>query len=300
MSDSLTLLLLSDIHCSGARRFTFGRMIGESRTAAELRDPLTALLDSFKGKADFVFIAGDTTDHGLEQEYDGFLSIISGYDPAWFCIVPGNHDISNVNSPNLREITVPRFKSRMRALLPPGELDSDEYFPWVRDLGRGFAALGLDSTLERTAAGRIGPRQLERVRGFLQGDGFRNHHKIILLHHDVTGDADYFSGFEIPYGNGLADREEFLALLAEHARHHRGPGVTVIAGHTHHKRLDTHTVPGVNFVNTPSFGSRFEHDFSAIEIASDGRVRDLFPDAAPRRVRLFKTLGRFFVPRMKT
>ena len=297
---SLKLLLLSDIHCVGQRRFAFSRINGEAKSAEQIQSDLTAILDHFLDDADYVLMAGDFTDNSRPDQYEAVLQIMNRYAPGWFCVIPGNHDTANFNTAESWETRMKRFKTYLGAYLPggPERVASRECFPYVRDLGRGFALIGLDSTLERTALGRLGPRQLKYLENFLNGPEFSEHHKIILIHHDVTGDTKMFNGFEIFYGNILTDLDDFLDILKSYTRKSGARRLTIVNGHTHLKNIDNKTIPGVTAFTIPSFGSHFEEDFIAVELFNDGSFREIKTYNPKVRSRPLKKLGKIFFPKI--
>ena len=302
----LKLLVISDIHCVGASRFAFSRLAGDVKSTQEVQEDLAAALARFRGTADFVLFAGDFTDNGKPHQYDAVLEVMRNYGPEWFCVIPGNHDTANVNNLESWNGRMRRFKQFMAPYLPgfPGPRGAREYFPYIRRLRHDFTLIGLDTTLARTARGRLGPRQLDLLRAFLDAPEFSRTHKIILMHHDPVGRAKLFNGFEIHYGNVLLDAEDFLEMLRAHLRNRpeaqAAYGLTVISGHTHLQRVDTESVPGATFVTAPAFGSRFEEDCIALELQPGGAV-SLFGGQPPRgKSRLLRKYAKYIVPKIHT
>lgn len=300
--DSLRLLLISDIHCIGTSRLAFSRLAGDVKSTADVQRDLAAALARFRGVADYVLMAGDFTENGKAHQYEAVLEVLSNYGPEWFCAIPGNHDVANFNTLESWRARTRRFKQYMAPYLPgfPGERGAKDYFPYVRPLRQGFALMGLDSTMEGTARGRLGPRQLALLDDFLSSNQFPGAHKIVFLHHETAGDAKLFKGFEIHYGNVLTDVEDFLSLIRKHAHGDAARAVTVISGHTHLKRVDTGIVPGATFLTIPSFGGRFEEDYLAVELFRDGSFRELERDTPAGKTRLLKKLGKVLFPKIHT
>lgn len=300
--ESLKLLLISDLHCVGDSMTAFSRLVGEAKSTGQIQDELRRLLDRYAGTADYVLAGGDFTDNGRPHQYEAVMSVLLEYPPDWFCVIPGNHDVANFNNMESHGARMRRFKKYLGDHLPVsgGPLNSKEYFPYVRELGGGFALIGLDSTMARTAQGRLGARQLDRLRLFLSSQEHSGKHKIVFLHHDATGDTKIFNGFEIHYGNVLTDSDEFLDVLRRHLDKEPPAGLTVVNGHTHLKRIDTETLPGATVITVPSFGSRFEEDYVAVELFRGGGIRELESDSESARKRRFRKLGRIIFPEIHT
>jgi 3',5'-cyclic AMP phosphodiesterase CpdA len=302
----LRLLIISDIHCIGVSRLAFSRLAGDVKSTKEVQAGLGAALARFRGRADHVLFAGDFTENGKPHQYDAVLEVLAQYGPEWFCAIPGNHDTANVNNIESWNGRMRRFKQLMEPYLPgfPGERGAKEYFPYVRRLRCDFALMGLDTTLARTAQGRLGEPQLALIDEFLNGDEYARMHKIILMHHDAVGQAKLFNGFEIHYGNILLDAADFLDILKKHEASERAKPaprrLTVISGHTHLKRIDTESIPGVTFMTAPGFGSRFEEDFLAVELYPDGSFAE-FGGQAPRgKSRMLRKYVKYIVPKIHT
>ncbi len=300
--DSIKLLLISDIHCVGSRTFAFSRIVGEAKSTEQIQKDLAELLGRFLKIVDYVLIAGDFTDNGRTDQYEAVMSVLDRCDPERFCVVPGNHDTANFNNLESWNVRMRRFKKYMREFLHETNTpeSSKEYFPYIRELGRGFALIGLDSTLARSAMGQLGMRQLDMLRWFLTTAEYKGKHKIILLHHDATGNKKIFNGFEIYYGNVLKDKEEFVDIIKAHVERNEGGGLTIINGHTHLKLIDKKSIPGANIFTVPSFGSRFEEDCIAVELFQDGTFRELEYYAGNVRTRLLKKYGKFVFPHTHT
>lgn len=278
MRDSgIKLLLISDIHCLGNVKIAFNSITGDTRPTRQVLQILDRALSRNWGKIDFALISGDITDTGNDSQYAAALTVLSNYDPERIAVIPGNHDLSNINSMQSWNWKMRKFKKYMKDYLPsfPMPVSSDEYFPYIRRLKEGFVIIGMDSTLRQTAKGYMEPRQLRRLAETLDSLEYATDHKIVMLHHDVSGDTKSFSGFHVKYGNVMKNRDEFLNALREHAAKTGRRDTTVISGHTHVKRIDMELVNNVNFVCAPSLGGVYEEDYMMIEINADGTLTEI-------------------------
>lgn len=278
--DGIRLLLISDIHCLGNSRAGFSYLAGDNRTTRETLKILDDALSRHWGSVDYVLISGDVTDSGKDKQYVAALSVLDNYDPERIAVIPGNHDLANVNSTQSWHWKMRKFKKYMEKYLTPGPepVDSNTYFPYVRRLKEGFVLFGVDSTLRQTALGIISDRQLRALAAMLDAPEFQNDHKIVMLHHDVTGDVKSFSGFNIKYGNILKNKDDFLDVIRGHAAKSGRRDVTVIFGHTHVKRVEPDFMDNVNFICVPSLGGIYNEDYIRMDIAGDGTMVEVADD----------------------
>jgi 3',5'-cyclic AMP phosphodiesterase CpdA len=182
-------------------------------------------------RPDWVVITGDLTDDG-----DGYSLILAALAPfverGRVLAIPGNHDI--YDSPRFAVPAHARKRmSEKRILweafapalgLPPGGV-------WVRELGDGVFACGLDSCVPprtpMSASGEVDAAQLRALEGAL-GDLPREARKLALLHHHVVNLPMRSIGFS-PWQLGMRLRNartvfDFFRRLRFHA---------VLNGHRH-------------------------------------------------------------------
>lgn len=160
--------------------------------------------------------------------------------------ITGNHDVP----------------AQMRSVLSqrPFQVGGEVSFgPWLVVL--------LDTWMEHSAAGRLGPQQLAHVASVLSANPDR-HVLLCLHHHPVVMRSHWLDKV------GLEDAEQFLALVRSHANVR---GVTW--GHVH-QALDC-LIGGVRFMASPSTCAQFvpgsEH--FAIDNRPPGyRILELMPD----------------------
>lgn len=278
--DGIRLLLISDIHCLGTSRTGFSYLAGDNRTTKETLKLLDNILSKYWGSVDYVLISGDVTDSGKDHQYVAALSVLDNYDPERIAVIPGNHDLANVNSTQSWHWKMRKFKKHMEKYLTPGPepVDSNQYFPYVRRLKEGFTLFGVDSTLRQTALGIISDRQLRALAEMLDDPAYENDHKIVMLHHDVTGSVKSFSGFNIGYGNILKNKDDFLDVIRGHVAKSGRRDVTVIFGHTHVKRVEPDFMDNVNFACVPSLGGIYNEDFIRLDILGDGTMVEIEDD----------------------
>lgn len=127
----------------------------------------------------------------------------------------------------------------------------------------------LDTWIENSAAGRLGPQQLAHLRRVLAANPGK-HLLLCLHHHPLVMRSHWLDRV------GLEDAEQFLALVREH-RNVRG----VLWGHVH-QALDC-LVDGVRFMATPSTCAQFlpESEQFAIDNRPPGyRILELMPDGS--------------------
>jgi Icc protein len=136
------------------------------------------------------------------------------------------------------------------------------------EFGRWLVVM-LDTWVEHSANGRIGPEQLAHLRGVLATH--RNHHVLICLHHHPI---DMRSRWLDQVG--LEDSTEFLSVVRSHANV-RG----VLWGHVH-QSLDSF-LNGVRFMASPATCAQFVpgSDKFALDNRPPGyRVLELMPDGS--------------------
>ncbi len=186
---------------------------------------------------DLAVITGDATNIALASEFEtaarGLSAAFTG-DEAVF--TPGNHD-TFVAAPWEGGLGRLAFLMRGERLGEAGarEAAGPEDFPFVRRK-EGVAVILVNSaptTAPGLATGRIGPRQMQRLRAELIEARSRGEARILALHHPVTAGA-------VSPRKALNDAPALRALIAE-------TGVELILhGHMHHSywaEIDTPAGP---------------------------------------------------------
>ncbi len=185
-------------------------------------EPFTELLDAVAAEgADLVLITGDLTNLSLESEFAevGRLLRERGLSVARTLILPGNHDRYTPLA-DLGEA----FERGMRSWLPAG-FRRERDWPLVRQVGDAIV-FGLDTAVWRgphRAAGRLDPRQLERLADALRRLPVDGPWPVIAMHHPPF---ELEGAFARHYRNGL---DEFDALFDAIGNR----GATVLHGHLH-------------------------------------------------------------------
>ncbi len=169
-----------------------------------------AMVEDFnRTGVDHVVCTGDVTNVALEPEFrfafDFFERIQIG--PSEVTVIPGNHDAYVARGGELF--------SRIFAAYHRGDDDwqweDEDPWPVVR-VRNGVAIIGLSTSLQTpwfTAWGRIGTKQLERLRRVLCDPRLAGHYRLVLLHHPAAGRRARRRS------RGLRDWRAFGDLLAE-------------------------------------------------------------------------------------
>lgn len=195
----MILAHLSDPHICAPGRLLFGR----ADTAAAL-DAAVGRLNALPTPPDLVVVTGDLTEHGFPEEYAEFRRIMTPL-AAPFVVLPGNHD--------RREALRAAFAGAA-GLPATGPLHyTVETFP-VR-------LVCLDSLIEGSGRGRIGPEQLSWLDRTLAQAPDRT--TVLALHH-----PPFPTGIGHVDAVGLEDADALGAIVARHGQVER-----VIAGHVH-------------------------------------------------------------------
>jgi len=192
---------------------------------------------------DHVLCTGDVTNLALEQEFrfarERFARI--GLGPGHVTVLPGNHDSYIAQgSVHFAAVFADYFRSDDGWQWQPDPHDGplDAAWPLVRVRG-DIAVVGLSTSLATpwfTAWGRVGLRQLDRVRAVLADPRLAGKVRIVAIHHPPAGVR---ARSRI---RGLRDHQELAALLADvgadlvlHGHEHQdlqerlpGPGGTSI------------------------------------------------------------------------
>ena len=195
----MILAQLSDPHICAPGRRLFGR----ANTASALGDAIHRL-NALPTPPDLAVVTGDLTERGLPEEYAEFRRVMARL-ACPFVVLPGNHD--------RRETLRAAFHDA--AWLPgPGPLHyTMETFP-VR-------LICLDSLIEGTGRGRLGPEQLDWLDRMLALAPDRP--TVVALHH-----PPFSTGISHVDAVGLDDADALGRVVARHGQIER-----VIAGHVH-------------------------------------------------------------------
>jgi len=179
---------------------------------------------------DHAICTGDVTNLALEQEFDFarglFDRIALGAEQV--TVIPGNHDAYVAKGAHY----FAGYFSDYFAGDPEWEWPDGDPWPVVRVRG-DVAIIGVSTSLTTpwfTAWGRVGARQLDRLRQVLADPRLEGRFRIVAIHHPPAGK---WARSRI---RGLRDREAVAAVLAETGAE------LVLHGHEH--RDLHHTLPG--------------------------------------------------------
>ncbi|HOX29383.1 MAG TPA: metallophosphoesterase, partial [bacterium] len=225
---------------------------------------------------DHILLAGDLTDTGAASELEAVAAALRGRDANLISVVPGNHDIARFypfsNKENQRSV----FKHAFSEFLTPGpnRLESDEYFPFVKTIKKGFVLVGLDSTILGrpiwALEGSLGEKQLRKISELLDSRAYSDSNLIFLIHHDPLARTGI-----LPPHNVLADAARFKNLLFSALENKAARSICVIFGHTHEKKFEC--LRGVSFVCIPGFAFvKNKPCFTQIQINASGGLRGTF------------------------
>jgi len=235
---SLTLAHISDLHIgplprAGLRALAGKRVTGFlswrlKRSKIHRREVLDVLAaDLAQQKPDHIAVTGDLVNIALPDEFaqaQAFLQTIGSADHV--TVVPGNHD-AYVSLPWAQAAGLWDAYMTGRhgdgADRPPRDVRD---FPFVRRVG-GIALIGVSTALPTrpfSAAGELGPEQMQRLDSILEELGEAGAFRILLIHHP-------------PFGGGAYKRKSLrdAATLAEVIRK-RGCEL-MLHGHTHMSQL---------------------------------------------------------------
>lgn len=183
---------------------------------------------------DHVVVTGDLSNLSLEREFDRVKDLFEndmGFSPDQISVVPGNHDAYTRGAVRTlrfhkwfeRYISCDLDRRFASSDVPPKA--GAESFPFVRLRGP-LAFIGLSTAVPHppfVAAGRLGRRQIERLRSILEHPEVRSRTPIVLQHHPPLNPK----GFVKTALEGLWDARAELDAMAE-VRH----GL-VLHGHWH-------------------------------------------------------------------
>jgi 3',5'-cyclic AMP phosphodiesterase CpdA len=245
---------LSDVHLNAVPKprllqLLSKRVVGyinwrRNRAHSMTSDSLDALVADMKGQSpDHIVVTGDLTNIALPGEFENatawLQSLGSGKDVT---TIPGNHDAY-----------VPFADQIYRRLWAPWMSDDrtpDEdmaHFPFLRRYGQ-VALIGVSTavpTIPFIATGRIGRRQLSKLKTLLQETGKEGLFRTVLIHHPPKL-IDYRRTHR-----RLTDARRFRAVI------HETGAELVLHGHDHIQSLTAIDGPSspVPVVGVPSASS---------------------------------------------
>ncbi len=299
----ITLAHLSDPHLGALPLPALGQVAGKRffgflswtfrRKAIHDGPVLPALVaDLHQARPDHVAVTGDITNISLPAEFARASGWLEGLGPAGeVTVVPGNHD-AYVAVPWAESLGLwARFMGGRRADGVDREPASLDDFPFVRERD-GMALIGVSTALPmpvRSAAGRIGERQLAALASELDALGKRGLFRVVLLHHPPLGG-------ELKPRKRLLDADAFAAVIAE-----RGAEL-ILHGHTHRSGLGRLPTPrghapviGVPSASAREHGGKGHARYHLYRVAREGglwrlevEVRGVLSD-----LRSFQVEGRF-------
>ncbi|MBO1075869.1 metallophosphoesterase family protein [Roseomonas marmotae] len=231
---TLVLAHLSDLHLPpqalpGVRQLLGKRLLSylawqrKRQRRAEL--PADLLLEDLESFApDAVAVTGDLTHFALPDEFAAGRAFLERLGrPARVVAIPGNHD-ALVPVPWAQGLGL--WAEWMR-----GDGPDREGFPFLRRMGE-VALIGLSSAVPTppgSAAGWLGPAQLEGLSALLAESGRQGLCRVVLIHHPPIGENRR---------RGLRDRAALLEVLA------RQGAELLLHGHSHRPALVPLPGPG--------------------------------------------------------
>lgn len=273
----LTLAHLSDPHIGPLpfprlRDLAGKRVLGwinwqRGRRDVHRMDVLETLLKDLNAKkADHIALTGDMVNIGLPSEYAAGRALLERIGTTeTVSFVPGNHDAYTPGGASrLLSAFDPYMRGDEDGAHPLGEA---ERFPYLRMRG-GVALIGLSSAVPTglfMATGKLGLRQLTKLKNLLHRLGKEGHCRVVMLHHPVRRqDAGPMAM--------LLDADKLLDVLREEGAE------LVIHGHIHTGTIQTIRGPGrpIPVCCVPSASAAPErarwpaaYNFFAIEEAAD-------------------------------
>ena len=248
-----TLAHLSDPHIgplprANIRELAGKRMLGwinwnQGRRETHRMDVLDQLLvDMHAQEPDHIALTGDVVNLALPGEYPqarAFLEKVGA--PDRLSVVPGNHDAyTKGGAVRLLAEFDPWMRGDNAGAHP---LDEAERFPYVRIRGQ-TALIGLSSAIPTApfmATGKLGLRQVMRLRDTLERLGHAGYCRVVMIHHPVRRQDAGPTAM-------LIDADRFTAALREVGAE------LVLHGHIHTGRV--HKIKGLGgpipVVCTPS------------------------------------------------
>ena len=185
--------------------------LGGAASQAELA---AGLVDG-DDRVDHIVCTGDVTNLAFEQEFRfaraRFDQLALG--TRGVTVLPGNHDAYvSEGAEHFSSIFGPYFESDAEWQWPGADSDPsrDAAWPIVRVRG-DLALIGISTSLATpwfTAYGRVGARQLERLRSVLTDPRLRGKTRVVAIHHPPAGRRAYSTL------RGLRDHADFASVIA--------------------------------------------------------------------------------------
>ncbi|MEM6972900.1 MAG: metallophosphoesterase [Pseudomonadota bacterium] len=194
--------------------------------------------DLLQQAPDHIAVTGDLTNFGTEAEFRAGADWLGGLGrPEAVSFVPGNHDAM-----------VASAWPRGQAVLAPyctGD-DGAMGMPWLRRRG-GLALIGVSSavaTVPFSAAGALGPAQVDRVWALLRQTREEGLCRVLLIHHPP--------GEGVIARKALRDRAALCAVMAREGTE------LVLHGHLHRAALGSVLGPDgpIPLIGAPSASMR--------------------------------------------
>jgi 3',5'-cyclic AMP phosphodiesterase CpdA len=248
-----TLAHLSDPHIgplprANIRELAGKRMLGwlnwnRGRRETHRMDVLDQLLSDMHAQSpDHIALTGDVVNLALPGEYPAARAFLEKVGPPdRLSVVPGNHDAyTKGGAVRLLKEFDPWMRGDNAGAHPLDEMDR---FPYVRIRDR-VALVGLSSAVPTApfmATGKLGMRQISRLRDTLEHLGHEGHCRVVMIHHPVRRqDAGPTAS--------LTDADRLAAVLREIGAE------LVIHGHIHTGRVHSAKGPKgrIPVVCTPS------------------------------------------------
>jgi 3',5'-cyclic AMP phosphodiesterase CpdA len=210
----------SDLHLlslAGARVLDFAnkRWIGglnllANRGRHHKTEIFEAMIEDLNaGAIDHLVVTGDLTNLALPEEFRfarGLFDRLS-LGPDRITVIPGNHDAYvAAGERHFAEVFAP-FCATDPEFVWPG----DDPWPVVR-VRDGLAVIGLSTSHQTpwfTAYGKLGKRQLERLRAVLAHERLAGTFRLVAIHHPPVGGTSHSRI------RGLKDRAGFAEVIAE-------------------------------------------------------------------------------------
>jgi 3',5'-cyclic AMP phosphodiesterase CpdA len=229
-----TLAHLSDPHIgplprAKIRELAGKRMLGwinwnRARRETHRMDVLDQLLADMHAQApDHIALTGDVVNLALPGEYPAARAFLERVgSPEQLSVVPGNHDAyTKGGAMRLLAEFDPWMRGDAHGAHP---LDEAERFPYVRVRGK-VALIGLSSavpTAPLMATGKLGVRQVLRLRDILEHLGHAGLCRVVMIHHPVRRQDAAPTAMLTDGDRLVAVLREFGAELAIHGHIHTG------------------------------------------------------------------------------
>ncbi len=180
-------------HGAARRHFALKRAIGVTNWRINRhRTHSTAIADAIARdiaghSPDHVALTGDIVNVAARAEFPAAARWLEEFgDPKWISFVPGNHDTYvRCDWSHGLEHLAPYMQGDMRVKLTQSTPQITTPFPYVR-LRRNIALIGISTAVPQplhSAAGIVGPAQLESLAQLLSDLRERGYARIVMLHH---------------------------------------------------------------------------------------------------------------------